>query len=394
MNIPKIPLEEFKERVVKVQESMKREGYDFILAYGNEAEPQYVRYFSNYWPSFETAGVLIAAEGEPMLLIGPESYTYASDRSVIPDIKLLKAFRESSEPEYPGKKLDTFAPLFRQMLGGKKLTKFGVAGLPLMTIGVYEALCEALSEFGVEKPVKADAVVNELRMHKTENELKCMRAAAEITKKTFDYVLENVKVGMTEQQVCGLALGKMHELGAERESYPLWVLTGKGSNQAISRPRNKKIEKGDMTFLQIGARVDGYASSIGRPVVFGKATDEQRELIEVGYKAQEKVIAMLKAGTPAADVAKSHIKNVTDMGYGDWLLYGPCHGNGTMEGEAPWIETTSDYLLEENMTFCVDIFLGSAEKEIGLRMEDVVCVKADGAENLTNYPRELFEIDC
>ena len=394
MNIPKIPLEEFKERVVKVQESMKREGYDFILAYGNEAEPQYVRYFSNYWPSFETAGVLIAAEGEPMLLIGPESYTYASDRSVIPDIKLLKAFRESSEPEYPGKKLDTFAPLFRQMLGGKKLTKFGVAGLPLMTIGVYEALCEALSEFGVEKPVKADAVVNELRMHKTENELKCMRAAAEITKKTFDYVLENVKVGMTEQQVCGLALGKMHELGAERESYPLWVLTGKGSNQAISRPRNKKIEKGDMTFLQIGARVDGYASSIGRPVVFGKATDEQRELIEVGYKAQEKVIAMLKAGTPAADVAKAHIKNVTDMGYGDWLLYGPCHGNGTMEGEAPWIETTSDYLLEENMTFCVDIFLGSAEKEIGLRMEDVVCVKADGAENLTNYPRELFEIDC
>ena len=394
MNIPKIPLEEFKERVVKVQESMKREGYDFILAYGNEAEPQYVRYFSNYWPSFETAGVLIAAEGEPMLLIGPESYTYASDRSVIPDIKLLKAFRESSEPEYPGKKLDTFAPLFRQMLGGKKLTKFGVAGLPLMTIGVYEALCEALSEFGVEKPVKADAVVNELRMHKTENELKCMRAAAEITKKTFDYVLENVKVGMTEQQVCGLALGKMHELGAERESYPLWVLTGKGSNQAISRPRNKKIEKGDMTFLQIGARVDGYASSIGRPVVFGKATDEQRELIEVGYKAQEKVIAMLKAGTPAADVAKAHIKNVTDMGYGDWLLYGPCHGNGTMEGEAPWIETTSDYLLEENMTFCVDIFLGSVEKEIGLRMEDVVCVKADGAENLTNYPRELFEIDC
>ena len=91
---------------------------------------------------------------------------------------------------------------------------------------------------------KADALVNDIRMHKTENELKCMRAAAEITRKTFDYVLENIKVGMTEQQVCGLALGKMHELGAERESYPLWVLTGKGSNQAISRPRNKKIEKG------------------------------------------------------------------------------------------------------------------------------------------------------
>ena len=46
------------------------------------------------------------------------------------------------------------------------------------------------------------------------------------------------------------------------------------------------------------------------------------------------------------------------------------------------------------MTFCADIFLGSSEKEIGLRIEDVVCVKEGKAENLTNYPRELFEIPC
>jgi len=391
INIPSIPLYEFKERITKVQEIMAKEGWDLILTYGNEAEPQYIRYFSDYWPSFETAGVLIPAKGEPMLLIGPESYTYASDRSVIPDIRLLKAFRESSEPEYPGKKLDTFGALFKEVMGDKPINKFGVAGLPLMTIGVYEALKEALGE---TKILKADEVVNKIRMNKTENELECMRAAAKITALTFDYVLENIKVGMTEQQVAGLALGKMHELGAERESYPVWVLTGKGSNQAISRPRNKKIEKGDMTFIQIGARVAGYASSIGRPVVFGKATPEQKELIEVGYKAQEDIINMLKAGVPACEVAKFHIENVTKMGYGDWLLYGPCHGNGTMEGEAPWIETTSDYLLEENMSFCVDIFLGSAKTETGLRMEDVVCVKKDGVENLTNYPRKLFEIDC
>jgi len=394
INIPSIPDGEYKERIKKVQEAMKAEGYDLILTYGNEAEPQFVRYFSNYWPSFETAGVLISQQGDPLLLIGPESYTYASDRSKIAQICRLKAFRESSEPEYPGEKLDTFNSVITKLLGDKPVKRFGVAGLPLMTIGVYEALRDALDVYDDVKIEKADYLVNNIRMQKTENELACMRAAAKITAETFDYVLANIKVGMTEQQVAGLALGKMHELGAERESYPVWVLTGKGSNQAISRPRNKKIQKGDMTFIQIGARVDGYASSIGRPVVFGKATDEQKSLIETGYKAQAAVIDMLKEGVPACDVAKAHIKNVTDMGYGDWLLYGPCHGNGTMEGEAPWIETNSDYLLKENMTFCVDIFLGSKKTETGLRMEDVVCIKKDGVENMTNYPRELFEIDC
>lgn len=391
MTLPGIPREEFVERVRKTQQGMKAEGYDLLLCYGNEAEPQFVRYFSDYWPSFETAGVLIPAEGDPMLLIGPESYTYAADRTMIPHIRQLKAFRESSDPEYPGKVLDTFATVFAEMMGERTIRRFGVAGFSLMTVGVYTALTEALGDVRVEK---ADEIVNRIRMIKTENELACMRAAADITRETFDHVLANIRVGMTEQQVVGLALGKMHELGAERESYPPWVLTGKGSDQAISRPRNKAIEKGDMTFIQIGARVAGYASSIGRAVVFGKATEEQKRLIEAGCKAQSDIIARLKAGTSAADIARFHVENVTAMGYGDWLLYGPCHGNGTMEGEAPWIETTSEYLLEENMTFCVDIFLGSTTEHIGLRIEDVVCVKRDGAENLTRYPLALIEIDA
>ena len=379
-----IPVSEFKERVARLQAEMAKEGYDYILAYGNEAEPQYVRYFSDYWPSFETAGVLIPAKGEPYLLIGPESYTYAADRSVIPAIRLVKAFRESSDPEYPGKKLDTFESIFEEA-GITSIRRLGVAGYPLMTVGVYFALCEALKKHGI-LPEKADAVVNKLRMCKTENELACMRKAADITHKTMDFVMANAKVGMTERQVVGLALGKMHELGAERESYPLWVLTGDGSDQAISRPRDKVIEKGDLTFIQVGARFGGYASTIGRPVVFGKANEDQKNLIMAGYKIQETMIAALRAGRPAREVALLHKQLVNDLGYGDYYLYGPFHGNGLMEGEAPWIETDSTYDLAENMTFCADIFLG------GLRIEDVVRVTKDGAENLTNYPRELFEL--
>lgn len=387
-----IPDSEFNERVKKLQALMAKEGYDIVMAYGNEAEPQYVRYFSDYWPSFETAGVLIPVEGDPLLLIGPESYTYASDRSRIREIRLLKAFRESSDPEYPGKPLDTFNSVIDEVTKGRGVKKFGVAGLSLVTIGVYNALAESLKAYGDVPVTKADDLVLSLRMIKTENELACMREAADITRKTFDYVLSQIKPGMTETQVVGLALGKMHELGAERESYPLWVLTGEGSNQAISRPRHKVIEKGDMTFIQIGARVAGYASSIGRPVVFGKATDDQKALIEAGYAGQNAVLSYIKAGLCAGDVARHYEKALADIGYGDWLLYGPCHGNGLMEGEAPWIESNSEWILKENMTFCLDVFLGNAKTKTGLRMEDVIRITESGVENLTHYPQELFEL--
>ncbi len=384
---PSIPLSEFKERVTKTQALMKKEGYDVLLAYGNEAEPQYVRYYSDYWPSFETAGVLIPAAGEPALLIGPESHTYAADRSVIPEIRLLKAFRESSEPEYPGKPLDTFESVLMEFCG-KMPKKIGVAGLPLMTIGVYNALSET-----VKIPIeKADGIVNSLRMIKTENELLCMKEAARITSAAFDYVIENAKPGMTELQLAGLALGKMHELGAERESYPFWVLSGEGGDQAISRARHKVIEPGELVHLQFGARYNGYASSIGRQIIFGKAQPWQRDMIKAGYHGRDAVIASMRAGVPAAEVAKNYIKTMEEIGYADKLLYGPCHGNGLMEGEAPWIETTSDYLLEENMTFCVDIFLGDTKRHAGLRVEDVICVKKDKTINLTDYPTEIFEI--
>lgn len=388
----RIPDSEFKERVLKVQKNMAKEGYDMLLCYGNEAEPQFVRYFSDYWPSFETAGVLIPAEGDAKLLIGPESYTYAADRSRIPDIRLVKCFRESSEPEYPGKALDTFTSVFHECIGNKPIKKFGVAGLPLLTVGIYNDLMEHLKAYGDVKLEKADHIVSAIRMIKTENELLCMRKAAEITRETMKYVIENIHVGMTETQVVGLALGKMHELGAERESYPLWVLTGDGSDQAISRPRQKTIEKGDLTFLQIGARYEGYASSIGRPVVFGKATAEQKRLIEAGYELQKEILAITKAGVPARDIAIFHKNKVNELGYSDHYLYGPFHGNGLMEGEAPWVETDSTYLLEENMTFCSDLFLGSHETKKGIRIEDVVRITKDGCENLTSFPRELFEI--
>ena len=116
---PQIPLSEFQERVRKVQAELAKRGLDALLTFGNEAEPQFVRYFTDHWPAFETAGVAIPVEGEPLLLIGPESLTFAQSRSKITNIRQILEYRESAEPEYPGKALDTFQSVFDELSRGR-----------------------------------------------------------------------------------------------------------------------------------------------------------------------------------------------------------------------------------------------------------------------------------
>ena len=83
----KIPDSEFKQRLSKVQEEVNKEGLDALLIHSNESDFANVRYLSDYWPLFETAGVLVPKEGDAILIIGPESETFARDRSKIQKIR-------------------------------------------------------------------------------------------------------------------------------------------------------------------------------------------------------------------------------------------------------------------------------------------------------------------
>nr|MBQ4319762.1 M24 family metallopeptidase [Clostridia bacterium] len=72
-------------------------------------------------------------------------------------------------------------------------------------------------------------------------------------------------------------------------------------------------------------------------------------------------------------------------------LYGPCHGLGLIEVEAPWMETISDYDLEENMTFQIDTFaMGS---DFGLRWEKPVAITKDGIDMLSPQIGKIYELE-
>lgn len=378
----RIPDVEFRERARMLQSTMQGEGLDALLAFSSECEPAYVRYLADYWPSFETAAVFLPAVGEPTLLIGPESRRYAAAHSRIPRILQLADFRESSQPEYPGVKLPQWPDVFRE----KPIRRLGIAGWHMFPYPIASHVQEGL---GKGEIVHADALMRQAMICKSEAEIRCLRESAHITEYAMATVMDAIRPGMTEAQIVGIAIAAMMDKGAEATAYPVWCCSGPNSNQAISRPTHRQIQKSEIVDIQIGARYDGYCTSISRPVVFAPCPDSLRRFLEVGLHAEIMTIDLLRAGVRAGEVARQVHAWIRKQGYGDSILYGPAHGCGQMECEYPFVETSSDLVLKANMTFEADLFL--CQPEMGFRWEDAVLVRAgQPAEPLTSYRREII----
>ena len=382
-----IPKADFHKRVEAFQRNIRKAGLDAVLVHSNEADFANVRYLSEYWPTFESAGVFVPAKGAPVLIIGPESEAYAQGRSVIPRIAMMVEYRESADPEYPGIPVAHYADVVKIAMGRRPLKKLGLAGFSIMPLPVYLSLQKELA--GVEL-IKADDTLISLRTIKSPTEIKLMKKAYQISEKAIDAILGEMAPGMTELQVIGIAQREIYKHGGEYEGHALYCFCGPGTKHAISRPTHNKIKRNEIIQLNIGARVGGYSSSVGVPCSIGKLPARKQRLVEFGLEAHLKTMELLRGGKPAAAVVREYEQFVEQRGFKQHMLYGPCHGIGMMEVERPWIESTSTYALQENMTFQVDTFF--QDKDFGLRWENGVRITKTGVERLSQNYMKLVQL--
>ncbi|MBR6793908.1 MAG: aminopeptidase P family protein [Clostridia bacterium] len=373
-----IPDYEYKERVAKAAKILCRDGLDVLIVNGNEADYANPRYFSGFWPLFERAGVAIAANGEAALMVGPESAEFGADRNKLDRTFVLKAYREGADPAYPELKADTFEDVFKAIgVTGRKL-RIGIASFLDTSVTIYNAIREAFPE---SELVDAGYVMVELRSIKSENELACLREGYRIANLATEQVIREIRPGMTELQMVGVAQRVVYEHGAEYEGLPMYVFSEASTRHAISRSCYREFQKGDIVQLNLSAKIDGYSAAIGYPICLGKLEGERRDIVQFCREAHAWTEKQVKAGVLAADIAKQFHQYYVDNGFEKNFVYGPLHGTGIIEVEAPWVETSSNYKLQPNMTFQVDTFISC--KDFGVRWEKGIAVKEDGYEVLS-----------
>ncbi len=383
-----IPDMEYKERAMKAAEIIKREGLDVLIVNSNEADYANARYFSGFWPLFERCGVAIAPTGDTVLMVGPESREFAADRSRIDKIFVLKEYREGADPAYPELQADTYHDVFKALgITGKKL-RIGVASYLDTSVIIMEGIKSAFPEAEI---VRADAIMVELRSIKSANEINCLREGYRIAELATQQVIKEIKPGMTELQMVGVAQRVVYENGAEYEGLPMYVFSEASTRHAISRSSYRKFEKGDIVQLNLSAKIDGYSAAIGYPIVLGKLEGKRRDIVMFGLEAHRWTEKQVKAGVPAAEIAKNFYQYYADNGYAENFVYGPLHGTGIIEVEAPWVETSSNYKLQPNMTFQIDTFIST--KTFGVRWEKGIAVTESGCDVLSPEIGKLYELE-
>ena len=384
----RIPDQEYRDRVKRAAAILTKRGLDALIVNSNESDYANARYFSGFWPLFERCGVAISAGGDAALMVGPESREFGGDRNKLDKTFVLKAYREGADPSYPELQAETFHDVFKAIgVTGKKL-KIGVASYLDTSVTIMEAIKDAFPEAEI---INAGDVMVELRQIKSANEIACLKEGYRIAELASQQVIKEIRPGMTELQMVGVAQRVVYENGAEYEGLPMYVFSEASTRHAISRSSYRKFEKGDIVQLNLSAKIDGYSAAIGYPVVLGKLEGKRRDIVLFGRDAHFWTQKQVKAGVMACDIAKNFYQHYVENGFEKNYIYGPLHGTGMIEVEAPWVETSSNYALQPNMTFQIDTFI--ATDTFGVRWEKGIAVTKDGCDVMSPEIGELYELN-
>jgi len=241
-------------------------------------------------------------------------------------------------------------------------------------------------------------LIEELRMVKDPAELTSIKKAAELTDAGVKAAVEFIKLGVREFEVAAELEYAMRRMGSEGVAFDTIVASGVRSafphGGTSTEPllaggcTDRKIREGEFIVLDVGARYKNYRADVTRTFMIGKPSPKQKKIYEVVKEAQQKAFETMKAGVRARDVDAAARKLIEKAGFGKYFVHGLGHGVGLDVHEAPTLNTQSKERLKIGnvVTDEPGIYIVGYG---GVRIEDTVLVKKEGAERLTKAPYDL-----
>lgn len=255
------------------------------------------------------------------------------------------------------------------------------------TVSMYNQL----QTYSAIELVGVAGVIEQMRMIKTPDELAKIKTAASISDKAFERILQDIKAGVTELEICNKLEMYMREEGATSSSFDMIIASGHRSALPHGVASTKKIEENDFVTLDFGALYEGYCSDMTRTVVVGSPSTQLEKVYHIVNDALTLGIAEVKAGASCSAVDTTVRNFITEHGYGEQFGHGLGHSFGLEIHESPYFAKTSEEVLSPQMVMTIEpgIYIPDVG---GVRIEDDVIVTEDGCDVITHSPKELIRL--
>jgi Xaa-Pro aminopeptidase len=235
-------------------------------------------------------------------------------------------------------------------------------------------------------------LVERLRASKEPREVDSIRLAGVIATSALEKTLGELRAGLTENEVAGMLEQNLRNAGSDGFPFSTIVASGERSALPHARAGSRPIAPGDFVLLDFGAVYEGYCADVTRTVVVGRASERQRDVYEAVKEANERARSLIAPGMTGQQADAIARNALTARGFGEAFGHGLGHGLGIEVHEAPRLSRVAEGHLPEGAVVTIEpgVYLPGWG---GVRIEDDVHLVNGGAVLLTEFPRELIELD-
>ena len=373
-------LAEYQRRWALLRQAMERRDADAIVVFRGSS----VEYLCGYH-TVETLPqpLLVLASGERLLSVPDAEVGRALASSCASEILHHHALEDglSIAAQHLVHRLGRSARVLVELSDGRTPPRFA----------------QLIGADGLEV-LDGDYLVERLRLRLSDEELRYLEAAAEITHRGDAAAVAALRSGVRTDSELATAIRTALTEGADsRAPFDVVVATGMWGGIPHSTWANRPIERGTSTFLEYSGASGRYCAPVMRTVTVDEPPSSVTELAELTQTALAAVLQAARPGTPASDVAR-HAEQALGI-LPDSVIFhfnfgyplGIAHPPTWMDGAPFYIVRTNDAPLETGMAFHAPMsfrYFGKA----GVGLSQSFVVEDSGARVLTHGPAELTRV--
>jgi len=378
IDIP-FPMEEYRDRIRRVRGMMQERELDALLVYSFPAGSEgagHLTYLTSFMPRRGDAALLLPIDGEPTLVYDGVYHGEPIHSSIW--TTWVRDVWPSTRDHLPTK--------IQVWLKGRGLDegRIGLVGERMLPWDLWNQTREGLPH-AVWVPVSRP--FNDIQKIKSEREMELMREVCRMTDEGMRAGVETVAPGATEGEVVGEIEREFARQGSHDLSFSSCIASGPRGGLKHSHPTRRRIQRGDLVYIDVGARYYGYNTDMSRVVVVGEPSPEQKEVLDVDREAYYALLDEMRPGVPVSEIREMAGEMEEASGicekYGDraYVRFTGSHALAT--GFAEWSLEDGRTVLSPNLTPLafepMIVILGFGIVVI----ESMVAMTGKGAEVLT-----------